>query len=76
MYFSAAVADGKPIQVYREANPENATAKLDPILADGWLQCLVEDGLVFTADKVRTVLDDLHTIRAIRKRFCVAWACP
>eukprot|EP00752_Nemacystus_decipiens_P011029 g9799.t1 len=43
-------------KVQRDANPEDATAKLDPILVDGWLQCLVEDGLVFTADKGRAVL--------------------
>lgn len=40
-------------QMYRKAKPEKATPTLDPMLADGWLNALVEDGLVFTADKVR-----------------------
>ncbi|CAM9713484.1 unnamed protein product, partial [Pylaiella littoralis] len=42
--------------VRREVNPEEAHETLDPILADGWLNALVEDGLVFTADKGRVVL--------------------
>ena len=50
--WAALAAVGKPVQVHRAAT-QDAKAKLDPILADGWLQCLVEDGLVFTADKVR-----------------------
>lgn len=41
-------------QVYREASPDKASDKLDPLLADGWLDALVEDGLAFTADKVRS----------------------
>ncbi|CAM9453517.1 unnamed protein product, partial [Laminaria digitata] len=41
-------------EVYRKASPEDAPAKLDPVLADGWLNALVEDGLVFTADKARS----------------------
>lgn len=55
LFLAAFAATGEPIhpQVLRAAN-QNAKAKLDPILADGWLQCLVEDGLVFTADKVGT----------------------
>lgn len=39
-------------QMYRKGNPEKVKTTLDPILADGWLNALVEDGLVFTADKV------------------------
>lgn len=42
-----------PFQVYRKASPQDGPAKLDPVLADGWLNALVEDGLVFTADKAR-----------------------
>lgn len=41
--------------MYRKASPAaqaQAQAGLDPLLAEGWLNALVEDGLVFTADKV------------------------
>ncbi|CAM9558204.1 unnamed protein product [Ectocarpus sp. 12 AP-2014] len=43
-------------KMYRKRNPEKVATTLDPILADGWLNALVEDGLVFTADKGRMVL--------------------
>ncbi|CAM9820514.1 unnamed protein product [Ectocarpus sp. 6 AP-2014] len=43
-------------KMYRKGNPEKVTTTLDPMLADGWLNALVEDGLVFTADKGRMVL--------------------
>lgn len=41
--------------MYRKVGPAaQAQAGLDPLLAEGWLNALVEDGLVFTADKVLT----------------------
>lgn len=40
------------LQVNQKARPEDESGTLDPMLADGWLNALVEDGLVFTADKV------------------------
>lgn len=39
-------------QVYRKASLHKEPATVDPMLADGWLNALVEDGLAFTADKV------------------------
>ncbi|CAM9563566.1 unnamed protein product, partial [Hapterophycus canaliculatus] len=43
-------------KVFWEARPDKASGTLDPLLADGWLNALVENGLAFTADKGRKVL--------------------